>query len=217
MAASHDTFILTKLLSEITRAKGANHSHFYCRLRTWKDRATPDSGDGGSTYAREYHDMLYFRGLLLLFETHPSKEHVGSATAFELLGACKSLIDIIYNWTINDRPACWTSGSFAFAAGIIHLDIALRDRYARSQQLLADIMDTSSKCSSALASYSRRFSALKRHCELYRALAAVALQYFERERVVSLSYTVPALSLPSINTDYSSRSILRSNPTSRSC
>lgn len=89
---SRDAFVLTKLLSEILRARGSSSSSYYCRLYTWKD-ANPGNA---RSYSAQYNEILYLQGLILLYETHPVREQVCSATAFEVMNACTRLIDIAH-------------------------------------------------------------------------------------------------------------------------
>lgn len=84
--------MLTKLLSEILRARGSSSSSYYCRLYTWKD-ANPGNA---RSYSAQYNEILYLQGLILLYETHPVREQVCSATAFEVMNACTRLIDIAH-------------------------------------------------------------------------------------------------------------------------
>lgn len=176
-----DAFLLTKLLSEIRRARGANASYYYYRLRSWKDSIEDDD----CTYSGQFIQMLYLRGLILLYETHPSRDQVGSASASEVLKACTSLINIAHRWTLEGRPLCWIASYFVFGAGVVHLDIVLRDRYARSQQSLTNIMNTANKGSYTLGAYSQKFSAMKPYHELYAALAAEVSRFCESESLVS--------------------------------
>jgi hypothetical protein len=61
----------------------------------------------------------------------------------------------------------------------------IRDRYARSQQSLTDMMAFFNNCISSLASHGQRFPGIKSYHELYSSVTAAASQLFERERVVS--------------------------------
>lgn len=184
---SRDTFILTKTLSEILRAKGRASSHHYCQLQSWKGAIESERNNPDFSCGMGYREMLYLKGLILLFETHPSRGQMGSASSAEVMASCIRLVDIAHQWAIDERPLGWTVGSFVFEAAIIHLDIAIRDHYARSQQSLTDAMTIFSKCATTLGSCAQRFAAFKRHHELYAALAGMVSRFFERDLVASLA------------------------------
>lgn len=85
---------------------------------------------------------------------------------------------------------------YVFGAGVAHLDIALRDCYARSRQSLTSMMETFSKCGSALGSHSPTFAGVKRHHDVYTALAAAGSRFLERGLGASTKSTCPREQLP---------------------
>ncbi|CAH0051623.1 unnamed protein product [Clonostachys solani] len=174
----------------LDRAKGPDTSHHYFQLHEWIDRVNAADSSFRLAYSTQFHELLYLKGLLLLFELNPAREYVGSATAIEVLGACKRVVEIAHHWTLAKRTLCWIISSFVFSAGILYLDIVIRDRYARSQQSLTDMMAFFNNCTSSLASHGQRFPGIKNYHELYGSVTAAASQVFERERV-SNSHPLP--------------------------
>jgi hypothetical protein len=94
---------LTNILSRISRAKGLDTSHHYFQLHEWKDRINAADTSFRLAYSTQFHELLYLKGLLLLFELNPAREYVGSATAIEVLGACTRVVEIVHCWTLAKR------------------------------------------------------------------------------------------------------------------